>query len=139
MSKEEAAEEALRSRLLGFIQMVSRKQSATLERGDAVFREGDAVDGLYVLASGALQVSEAGRTLGTLAPGEAFGEISLLEGETARTKTVSCASERCEVVSILGRDFLRLVEKSRVVRESFEQLKARRESVNAEQLGKRAQ
>ena len=35
---------------------------------------------------------------------------------SAPTKVVSCASERCELVSILGADFLRLMEKSSAVR-----------------------
>ena len=42
-----------------------------------------------------------------------------------------CATPRCEVVSILGADFLRLVEKSRAARDSFEQLHAQRKSHNA--------
>ena len=63
-----------------------------------------------------LQVSEAGRRVGALTPGEAFGEMSLLDGLVQRSHTVRCVSPRCEVVSLLGSDFLRLVEKSRVVR-----------------------
>ena len=35
---------------------------------------------------------------------------------SAPTKVVSCASERCELVSILGADFVRLMEKSSAVR-----------------------
>ena len=35
---------------------------------------------------------------------------------------VYCASEKCEVVSILSRDFLQLVNKSEVVRRSFKEL-----------------
>ena len=60
--------------------------------------------------------------------GESFGEIGLLDGTTARRRTVLCASKECEVVSILGSDFLFLVKKSEVVRRSFEELKARRTS-----------
>ena len=36
---------------------------------------------------------------------------------------VTCASERCEVVSLAKRDFLRLVEQSSAVRRSFEALR----------------
>lgn len=43
-----------------------------------------------------------------------------------------------QVVSILGSDFMRLVEKSKVVRESFEHLKMYREKHNAELQAKQA-
>jgi len=132
--------EALRAKLIGFILMVSRTRAHTLQRDQPVFREGDAVDHLYVLTSGALAVQKDNRTIAEISAGEAFGEISLLEGvaDSHRSKTVSCASDKCEVVSILGSDFLRLVEKSKVVRESFEHLKMCREKHNAELQAKQA-
>ena len=59
--------------------------------------------------------------------GDGFGEMSLLEGKARRTKTVTCAcASGCEVVSIRGSDFLKLVKKSTVVRESFEKLNRKR-------------
>ena len=51
-------------------------------------------------------------------------------GKPLRSKTVTCAAEQCEVVEIAGTDFLRLVEKSRVVRESFARLNAQRTAEN---------
>ena len=56
--------------------------------------------------------------------------MSLLDKRETHTKTVTCAATKCEVVEILGHDFLRLVEKSRVVRESFERLNSRRSLQN---------
>ena len=128
-----------RSNLISFIQMVSRQQHRTLGENEAVFREGEAADKFYILASGALAVhgekgSPAhadGSPLGHISMGEGFGESALLNGKDRRSKTVTCATNKCEVVEILGADFKRLVEKSRVVRESFEWLNSRRTAHNA--------
>jgi hypothetical protein len=53
-------EEELRTKLLGFIRMVSRKQLTTLERGESVFQSGDPADRFYILASGELAVDTKG-------------------------------------------------------------------------------
>ena len=93
----------------------------------------------YVLASGVLSVApeagspahREGQPLDEIVEGEGFGEMSLLRGNHTHTKTLTCASASgCEVVSILGSDFLRLVEKSSVVRESFERLHQKRQRHN---------
>ena len=108
--------------------------------GEAVFEEGGPIDGLYILLAGTLAVDSLmpprhgtkpqRHKLGEIAAGEAFGESALLEGKAVRTKTVRCASSECEVIRILARDFLRLVEKSPVVRESFERLHKSRQLHN---------
>ena len=49
--------------------------------------------------------------------------VSLLAGKQRRTKTVTCASPACEVVAIGRADFLRLMEKSRVVYESMQKVR----------------
>ena len=41
--------------------------------------------------------------------GSGFGESSLLAGAARRTKTVTCSSKECELVSISAPMFLRLV------------------------------
>jgi len=139
--QSQLSDDELRSKLLGFIQMVNRKKLITLQRGEAVFYEGDSPQNFFVLRSGRLMVAAEGGTaatrsvftrdklsrfIGEIHEGEGFGEMALLEGKTKRTRTIVCESERCEVVSLLGSDFLRLVEKSSVVRKSFEDLKTRR-------------
>ena len=106
----------------------------------AVFRAGDPVDAFFILNSGRLRVEHPGsrdlaqldeHLLGEISAGEGFGESSLLDRKQQRTKSVSCASPQCEVVSIRGGDFLRLVEKSRLVRDSFESLHQLRRANNA--------
>ena len=71
----------------------------------SVFRNGDAADKFYILSSGKLRVTaepaspashaESGAiALGTIHGGEGFGESSLLNGKSRRTKTVTCAAGR---------------------------------------------
>jgi CRP-like cAMP-binding protein len=61
----------------------------------------------------------------------------LLAGGTQRSATVECAAPACEVVSIPGAEFLRLLEKSSVVRKAMEDLSARRFRQN-EEVARRA-
>ena len=131
-------ENELRARLISFLRMVSRQQHRTLAQGEAVFKAGEPADKFYILADGELAVCKEGSSaaaagsgrLASIGKGEGFGEMSLLDKRETHTKTVTCAATKCEVVEILGHDFLRLVEKSRVVRESFERLNSRRSLQN---------
>ena len=135
-----ASESELRSKLISFIRMVSCQEQRDLARGEPIFRQGDPADKFCILSSGRLAVwpreEESGpsqaetRPLAVLQPGEGFGENALLEHKPTRSRTITCDAVRCEVVEILGDDFLRLVEKSRVVRESFERLSVRRNDQN---------
>ena len=127
------AEEERRATLISFIRLVSPQQRRTLRDGEDVFRAGDAADKFHILAKGKLAVvgEGGGRTFGEIAPGEGFGEASLLGGKSSHSKTVRCAAAGgCEVVEILGSTFLRLVEKSQAVRRSFERLDERRTKQN---------
>merc|ERR1712087_704099 len=116
--------------------MVSPKQNLVIAPGDRVFAEGDPVNHFYILLDGTLHVEQQGVRLGEIHPGECFGEMSLLERAPARTKTITCASSAgCELVSILGADFLKLMEKSSVAKENFEDIALKRLTQNAHEEG----
>ena len=125
-----SADEETRRRLLGFIQMVSPNRRLQLKRGEAVFHEGDAADSYYILRAGALTVAQGGTVLGKIEQGSGFGESGLLAARTARTKTVTCSSAECELVSIAAPTFLRLVSRSSIIREMMQEDKDRRMAEN---------
>lgn len=56
-----------------------------------IFKEGDMGDSLYVIVRGKIAVEHGTRRLSTLGPGEAFGEMAILDAEprsaTVRTET----------------------------------------------------
>lgn len=76
--------------------------------GEAVIREGDSPDALFVIVDGAAVVtSGAGETLNAMAAGDFFGEIGLLKG-VPRTATVT-TTQPCTLLRIEGDVFLALV------------------------------
>jgi tetratricopeptide (TPR) repeat protein len=72
------------------------------EAGERIVAEGEAGRSLFVIAEGSVRVTtrEAGRDieLGTLRPGDFFGEVAVLKGRS-RTATIE-ARERCEVLEL---------------------------------------
>ena len=71
--------------------------------GHRVVTEGRPGYAFYVVHTGALTVTQEGRVLRTLGPGDYFGEISIL-GEGLRTATVT-ADELTEVWVLFGTTF----------------------------------
>lgn len=84
--------------------LASRATPVTIRPGTVLMAEGDPSDDLWLLESGALDVSAGGRTLPTVeAPGY-VGEIGLLHG-LPRTATVIAAADGV-VLRVPGDDFL---------------------------------
>lgn len=82
-------------------------RSISVEPGVAIVREGEIGDAYLIVERGRVAVSQAGRRIGELGPGEGFGEIALLRA-MPRTATV-LALVPSTVYSIAGPDFLEAV------------------------------
>lgn len=95
----------------GMLEGLSRAvRELRLPAGTMVVREGDAGELFYVVAEGELVVSQQGRELRRLGPGDSFGEIALLR-DVPRTATVEVA-EPALVVALARPDFLRVLGSS---------------------------
>lgn len=103
--------------------------------GEALTREGDPGDSLFVLDRGRVMVSKSGQRIGTgsvqlasLGPGDVFGEMSLLTGEE-RSATVR-ADGSCRVL-VLSKDALApLMQSEPALAETFSRILAQRKAAN---------
>jgi voltage-gated potassium channel len=87
--------------------------------GEVIFHQGDAGDGVYFVAEGALRVETAGRTFAINA-GDFFGEIALLtEGE--RTATVRAATS-CQLLFLASPDFHGLLDDNPDLKQNVERV-----------------
>ncbi|MDQ2868053.1 MAG: peptidase domain-containing ABC transporter [Verrucomicrobiota bacterium] len=82
--------------------------------GELIVKQGDPADAFYVLISGRARVVKIGNNgeeiaLGTLRPGDSFGESALKEGGT-RTASVRCSTS-VQVLRLGREEFLELVAK----------------------------
>src|SRR6476619_6615697 len=82
--------------------------------GDLIVKQGEPANAFYILISGRARVVKSGSSngeeivLGTLRPGDSFGETALTEGGT-RTATVRCSTS-VEVLRLDRAQFLALTE-----------------------------
>ena len=76
--------------------------------GQHIVREGFSAEAFYVLLTGSATVTRAGSEVGSLAEGDCFGELGLLDGE-ARTASVLADSDLW-AVKIPRQSFLDLVD-----------------------------
>jgi predicted MFS family arabinose efflux permease len=66
--------------------LAARLQQVLAPAGTVIVREGEPGDHFYLIASGEVEVTAAGRRLATLGPGDSLGEIALLR-DVPRTAT----------------------------------------------------
>lgn len=67
-------------------------------KGEKVFADGDAPDGIYVLASGAVRIAKGTKTLGVLQAGDFFGELGVLDNSLRLADAV--AADDCVLLYI---------------------------------------
>lgn len=95
-------------------ELASAATWSTWESGAVLFEQGDIGDVLYFVVTGRVEVTArssdgADRPLATAGPGEAIGELALLDGQprsaraTATEQTTTLVLERVHFLSWLGR------------------------------------
>jgi len=101
------------SRLFGRLQplalerLARRMQPVSVAPGDAIVREGEVGQAVYLVSDGTLDVVSAGQTVAALHHGDHFGEIALLQA-SPRTATV-VAETPATVFMLDGEDFMSAV------------------------------
>lgn len=118
--------------------LAAKMRPLELTAGQAVVRQGDPGDFLYVLAEGILDV-EIARDEGPpihdrLAPGEVFGEVSLLTGQS-RTATVTAAFDSL-VYEIHREDLDSILRRRPDIVEGLATVMAEHQALNAELVRK---
>jgi CRP-like cAMP-binding protein len=73
-------------------QVLRTAREAHYAAGQTVVREGDPATVLYLIVDGHASVEQEGRKVGSMGPGEFFGELALIE-EHGRTATVVAEDE----------------------------------------------
>jgi len=87
--------------------LATRLVEVKVKAAETVFRQGDAGDRFYIIASGRVRVVADGEELNDLWPGEAFGEIALLR-DIPRTATVE-ARENTDLLALDRDEFIAAV------------------------------
>jgi ATP/ADP translocase/HEAT repeat protein len=89
-----------------------------------IFREGEMGDALYIVVRGAIAISSAGQLLATLGPGEAFGEMAVLD-EVPRSATAT-ASLEAEALRIGSEEFYEILHEQVEIAEGVIRMLTRR-------------
>ena len=79
----------------------------TLTDGGIIFIKGDPGDCAYIVVSGTVEIRGGGRVLETMAQGELFGEMALIEAEPRSASAVAVG--RAELAVLDRPNFERLV------------------------------
>jgi flavin reductase (DIM6/NTAB) family NADH-FMN oxidoreductase RutF len=74
-------------------------EERSYEPDQAVVREGEPGDELFVILEGEARIERAGNVLATFGPGEFFGEIAVLDGRPRSADVVAATPLRCLTVS----------------------------------------
>jgi CRP-like cAMP-binding protein len=83
------------------------KDALDVPAGSVIFQEGDQAEHMYVVIDGAVDLVLNRTIIGTAGPGEAFGEMALIDNVTRSATAVARADSR--VVPIDRRRFLFMV------------------------------
>lgn len=109
------------------VELAARFETRSLKRGEAVIRQGEPADALYIVVSGRFAVTVAGRRapIAEIGPDQPIGEITFITGGGTRTATVTAM--RDSIVLRLGRtDFEQLSRKHPMIWRSLAMTLARR-------------
>jgi CPA1 family monovalent cation:H+ antiporter len=122
-----------------FEKIASRLRPRTSPAGEAIIRQGDAGDSLFLVARGVIRVSREDdgqkRSLATLMAGDFFGEMALLHGE-ARNATCKAVTP-CALYELRRPDMDALLAGSPQIKQALHEAAERRRAENVESAQER--
>jgi CRP-like cAMP-binding protein len=68
-------------------------------KGDSIVNEGEQAVAFYVITGGKVEIKKGATSLTTMGPGEAFGEMALLDGFPRATSVVAADDTECLVMT----------------------------------------
>jgi len=71
----------------------------TYKAGQEIVKEGDQAVAFYVITSGKVELTKGGQPLGTMGPGDSFGEMSLLDGHPRSASLTAVEDTECLVMT----------------------------------------
>lgn len=115
--------------------LVKRAKMRSFKKGEALFKEGDIGDAVYVIRKGSVKISRknssgANITQTYLAAGNIVGEMALLSLDPKARSATVVAAVACETILIEKADFLNLLDEAPDVKRKVEELSRRREVEN---------
>jgi CRP/FNR family transcriptional regulator, cyclic AMP receptor protein len=116
----------------GIRSIVSASTEVDVRSGRALVREGDFDRDLYVIMRGEATVTQRGRKLAMLGPGDFFGELAFLE-RSPRTATVTAATDM-RLMVLSHREMAEIVEREPAVARQMLEALARRVRANERSL-----
>ncbi len=96
----------------------------TYAAGQSIFQEGDIGDALYVVVRGTVGIQSGGERLASLGPGEAFGEMAVLDEEPRSGTAV--VEEEAEVLRIGSEEFYEILHEQVEIAEGVIRMLTRR-------------
>jgi CRP-like cAMP-binding protein len=79
--------------------VASRVDEISLKPGQTLIREGQPTESFFILESGHVQITRAGKSAARLGPGDFFGEIGMLDGGPATATVVTDGAAEAMVLS----------------------------------------
>ena len=79
--------------------VVTEGKERAFNAGDLIVGEGGSGIGLYVILDGKAEVRKGAKVLATLAKGQFFGEMSVIDGQPRSADVAAVAETRCWVLT----------------------------------------
>ena len=88
---------------------IEKSSLITCRQGDLIVKKGNVARNMYLVIRGVLEVSDEGRSVALLSPGDVFGEIAFLIG-TPRIMDVTAKTDDVQVLSLSERQIRGLID-----------------------------